>query len=155
MPNIYGQNTLPGYPMSQMQNRPSPWQPSGSFASYYQPQMQRMQQYAPNAYENLRQQFAQMRNQQGPGFWKKWVNPAQGLQANAPGFFNMYQGLTGQQMPNRYYNYAQRQGWLPQNTVPGAPSSAIPSRPPQKTYPQPTGMNTLPGFPMPNPRFTR
>ena len=62
---------------------------------------------------NARQQWQQMRQQQGPGFWRQYMDPNQGMQQNFPGFLNMYQQMMGGQPPQGFMNMAQNRGWTP------------------------------------------
>lgn len=84
-----------------------------SFSSYYGPQIQQAQQRFPGFMNNARQQWQQMRQQQGPGFWRQYMDPNQGMQQNFPGFLNMYQQMMGGQPPQRFMNMAQNRGWTP------------------------------------------
>ena len=116
-----GETPNPGYipGRSPVQPRPMPIDgPGGTrplpFAQQYAPQIQQAQQRFPGFMDNARQQWRQMRQQQGPGFWRQYMDPNQGMQQNFPGFLNMYQQMMGGQPPQRFMNMAQRRGWAPQ-----------------------------------------
>ena len=89
-----------------------PQKPMGTFGANYAPQIAQLRQRFPGFMQQAGQNWGQMRDQLGAGWWRKFVDPSQGLQANAPGFQGLYQQLMGNQLPGRYQNYGQNRGWF-------------------------------------------
>jgi len=94
-------------------NGPGGTQPQ-SFAGAFGPQIQQIQQRFPGFANQARQQWQQARQQQGPGFWRNYMQPGGGGQEMFPGFLNLFQGIMGQGLPPRFMNIAQNRGWAPQ-----------------------------------------
>jgi len=100
-------------PIPSSQPRPRWIDGPRSFASQYGPQIQQLQQRFPGFAGQARSAWQQMRQQQGPGFWRNYINPNQTAGQNFPGFLNMYNQMMGGPPPQRFMNIAQNRGWAP------------------------------------------